>query len=91
MPSTSCAHRLEDSEQEFQFPVCSPPNAHVFKIGTLVFQVAALAKRQQDSPLLRFCYGFNKAFGFLVFNIIKDFFPEINCQQANSFYFFHVY
>jgi hypothetical protein len=42
----------------------SPTNAHVFKIGTLVFQVVTLAKRQQYSPLLGFCCGFNKAFGF---------------------------
>jgi hypothetical protein len=40
----------------------STTNAHVFNIGTLVFQVITLAKRQQDSPLLGFCYGFNKAF-----------------------------
>jgi hypothetical protein len=40
-----------------------PTSAHVFKIGTLVFQVITLAKRQQDSPLLSFWYGFNKAFG----------------------------
>jgi hypothetical protein len=53
-----------------------PTNAHVFKIGTLVFQVAALAKRQQDSPVLRFCCGFNKAFGF--FMILRDSFPKIN-------------
>jgi hypothetical protein len=44
----------------------SPTNAHVFKIGTLVFHVI-LAKRQQDSPLLGFCYEFNKAFGVLFF------------------------
>jgi hypothetical protein len=30
----------------------SPTNAHVFKIGTIVFQVVTLAKRQQDSPFL---------------------------------------
>jgi hypothetical protein len=42
----------------------SPTNAHVFKIGTLVFQVVTLAKRQQDSCLFGFCYGFNKAFVF---------------------------
>jgi hypothetical protein len=41
----------------------SPTNAHVFKIETLVFHVITLAKRQQDSSLLRFCYGFNKALG----------------------------
>jgi hypothetical protein len=41
-----------------------PRSAHVFKTGILVFQVITLAKRQQDSPLLGFCYGFNKAFGF---------------------------
>jgi hypothetical protein len=40
----------------------------VFKIGTLVFQVVTLAKRQQESPLLEFCYGFNKTFeGFFFF------------------------
>jgi hypothetical protein len=45
---------VEGPEREFQFPV--------FKIGTLVFQVVTLAKRQQDSPLLGFCYRLNKAF-----------------------------
>jgi hypothetical protein len=37
----------------------------VFKFGTLVSQAITLAKRQQDSSLLGFCYRFNKSFEFL--------------------------
>jgi hypothetical protein len=68
------AHRLEIC-LSFSLP---PTNAHVFKIGNLVFQVITLGKSQQDSPLLGFCYGFNKAFGFFFFLIIiRGSFPEI--------------
>jgi hypothetical protein len=57
----------------------SPTNANVFKIGTLIFQVITLAKRQQNSPLLGFCYGFSKAFFLLLsvcfFNEYKGLLP----------------
>jgi hypothetical protein len=47
-----------------------PTNAHAFKIGTLGFQDVTLAKRQQDSLLFEFSYGFNKAFGIVLFFMI---------------------
>jgi hypothetical protein len=40
---------------------------HVFKIGISALQVGALAKRQ--GSLLGVCYGFNKAFGFLIIKV----------------------
>jgi hypothetical protein len=36
---------------------------HVFKFEISGFNVMALAERQKDS-LLKFCYGYNKAWGF---------------------------
>jgi hypothetical protein len=44
---------------------------YLLQIGILVFQYVTSAKRQQDSPLFGFCYGFNKAFGFFFFMIIS--------------------
>jgi hypothetical protein len=66
-----------------------PTNTHAFKIGTLVFQIITLAKRQKDSPLLGFCYEFNKTFGF--FYDYKCSFSEIISRWTKSVYLFHAY
>jgi hypothetical protein len=48
----------------------------VFKIGTLVFQVVTLTKRQQDNPLLGSVKDSIRHFFFFI--IIRDSFLEIN-------------
>jgi hypothetical protein len=78
MHSASCAQKLEGPERKFQFFCLSfslpSTSSHVFKIGTLVFQVITLAKRQHDIPLLVLCSGLNKSFFFYDY---KCSFPEI--------------
>jgi hypothetical protein len=57
-----CAQAAETREGISIFCVSfslSPTNEHLFKTGTLAFQLVILAERQQDSSLLGFCYGFN--------------------------------
>jgi hypothetical protein len=54
----------------------SPTNAHVFKMGILVFQVVTLAKRQQGTPFLGSIMDSTRHWGFVI--VIRGSFPEIN-------------